>query len=387
MDSSLVPGDQQSAKIDGGLHFGGSTGDDVSIANESNFDFERNNPFTIEYWSKPTSLQTGKVCPVSKLQNSGSFPGYEIGHNISAAAGNNTPGYLRMILVNSATSTKHQIVVSTSSATNLNDGNWHHYVYTYSGSGTAAGVSIYQDGVALSLSSDEDDLASNSILNNTPVHIGSRENAGNWYNGLLDEVRISNNVRGANWITTEYNNQSSPLSFYAIASEEPYCTPPSAYNVTGGGSYCLGGTGVSINLSNSETSVNYELYKDLAASGTILAGTTGSGLTFSNVTSVGSYTVAATRVSGSCTSNMTGSATVSINPLPTATATKTDISCFNTSTGQIVIAGHGGSETYTLFSINNGGSYQGSNTFNNLPKGTYQIRVIDSNTCESISIP
>jgi hypothetical protein len=37
--------------------------------------------------------------------------------------------------------------------------------------------------------------------------------------GSLDEVRVSNAVRSADWIATEYNNQSSPATFYTLGSE------------------------------------------------------------------------------------------------------------------------------------------------------------------------
>lgn len=40
--------------------------------------------------------------------------------------------------------------------------------------------------------------------------------------GLLDEVRISNVSRSANWIKTEYNNQITPATFYSLAAQETY---------------------------------------------------------------------------------------------------------------------------------------------------------------------
>ena len=49
----------------------------------------------------------------------------------------------------------------------------------------------------------------------------------NYYGGKLDEVKISSNVRSAGWITTEYNNQSSPTSFLSVGGEQtnPVGTP------------------------------------------------------------------------------------------------------------------------------------------------------------------
>jgi hypothetical protein len=37
--------------------------------------------------------------------------------------------------------------------------------------------------------------------------------------GSLDEIRVSNAVRSSDWIATEYNNQSSPATFYTLGSE------------------------------------------------------------------------------------------------------------------------------------------------------------------------
>jgi len=38
------------------------------------------------------------------------------------------------------------------------------------------------------------------------------------FNGLLDELRVSNTARSANWIATEYNNQSNPAAFFSVGA-------------------------------------------------------------------------------------------------------------------------------------------------------------------------
>lgn len=43
----------------------------------------------------------------------------------------------------------------------------------------------------------------------------------NRFKGMLDEVRVARTALSADWIATEYNNQSSPSTFYSISSE-PY---------------------------------------------------------------------------------------------------------------------------------------------------------------------
>ena len=55
------------------------------------------------------------------------------------------------------------------------------------------------------------------------TEIGRREGentAGRIFNGHLDEVRISNIARSADWIATEYNNQKTLSSFYIVDLEE-----------------------------------------------------------------------------------------------------------------------------------------------------------------------
>jgi len=92
---------------------------------------------------------------------------------------------------------------------------------------------------------------------------------------------------------------------------------PVAYTVTGGGSYCAGGTGLHVGLSGSSTGVNYQLYRGGTPVGSLVGGT-GSALDFGIFTTAGTYTVVATVSGTGCTANMTGSATITINPLPTA---------------------------------------------------------------------
>jgi hypothetical protein len=105
---------------------------------------------------------------------------------------------------------------------------------------------------------------------------------------------------------------TTPMSGTATISTNPL---PNVYTLSGGGSYCNGGTGVSMVLGGSNTGVSYQLYNSGLASGTSVSGT-GGALTFSGLTAAGSYYVVATNGT-SCTANMAGTANVSINPLPT----------------------------------------------------------------------
>lgn len=89
---------------------------------------------------------------------------------------------------------------------------------------------------------------------------------------------------------------------------------PIAYQVTGGGAYCEGTGGVSVELNDSQTGVNYELLLGGNPTGNILPGT-GNAISFDNVTAAGLYKIQASN-SFDCDKMMTGQVTVTVNPLP-----------------------------------------------------------------------
>lgn len=86
------------------------------------------------------------------------------------------------------------------------------------------------------------------------------------------------------------------------------------FEMTGGGTYCVGDTGVWIGLNGSEIGVTYRLKKDSIWVGNPKAGT-GAALSFGLQTVSGLYTVIAT--TANCTTAMLGSKTVLVQPLPT----------------------------------------------------------------------
>lgn len=103
------------------------------------------------------------------------------------------------------------------------DGDWHQAVVAYDRDGSE---SLYMDGVLVdsaSISSyagtnlhTTDNLLVGAYNNNT----GHGPHPGSYFKGAIDDVRLSLAVRSADWVSTAYKNQSSPVSFYSIGSVE-----------------------------------------------------------------------------------------------------------------------------------------------------------------------
>jgi Concanavalin A-like lectin/glucanases superfamily/Domain of unknown function (DUF2341) len=88
----------------------------------------------------------------------------------------------------------------------------HHVVVTFDGVST---YTMYLDGSpSVGAGGGAPNCVNESDADPSTVYVGQRGDAFGYINGTLDEVRISNSARSADWVTTEYNNESSPSTFY-----------------------------------------------------------------------------------------------------------------------------------------------------------------------------
>jgi hypothetical protein len=105
---------------------------------------------------------------------------------------------------------------NATSSTTISTGTWVYLTITYA---ATTAPQIYINGSQVAYSS----RSAGSGTDATPSGgVGLGVNGRNTYagnlNGVLDEMRIASVVLTANWIQTEYNNQSSPSTFYTIGS-------------------------------------------------------------------------------------------------------------------------------------------------------------------------
>ena len=194
---SMTSGDLVAGKLAGYAYDFDGTNDAVTIPHNSVFDLVSN--ATIQCWVK-TSDNTDYPRFVDKL-DSLLLSGWDlfIDHTNSKAR------YLGFNVT---------AIVSVDTTTNVNDGTWRMITATANAGATSK---IYQNGALQATDASTGALATNTAK----VTLGARQDGTlNFLTGLLDEVRISSVDRGANWITTEYNNQNSSSTFYSLSSQE-----------------------------------------------------------------------------------------------------------------------------------------------------------------------
>lgn len=155
---------------------------------------------TLEAWINPNSL-TSSTDIVGKEASSGSPVTWDM--------------YLSKKQVNFLFSTDaNGGSVATSANAIGSTGSWYQLASTWNASTSQA--NIFVNGV----SKTSGTVAGNYIYDGSPYSSmigGSPDGSSYLFNGLIDEVRISNVSRSSNWLSDEYNNILNPSSFYTVS--------------------------------------------------------------------------------------------------------------------------------------------------------------------------
>ena len=177
-------------EIAGGQAFNGSSYG-ASAPNTSTNNIGGTNTLTLSAWVKRAA--SNSVGSIVTHGGHGSSGGYTLAVGVTPAS------------TNQIKLTKFG-VVDIAVGTMPADTNWHYIVECGDGSGTYA----YVDGAISGTSSDH----TNWNAFSTVFEIGAGESA--YWNGAIDEVRLSQVRSSAGWIATEYANQGSPSTFYTV---------------------------------------------------------------------------------------------------------------------------------------------------------------------------
>jgi hypothetical protein len=165
----------------------------ITLANESNFDFERTDPFSIAFWvNMGNNTNKMLMCKGDDPYSAGTTSGISIWTQAD---------YLD---VNINASASQFIRVRTAIAS-IEDSTWHHVTVAYDGSSAASGLTIYYDGVSQSLSTVSDTLTSSSILNDYPFLIGDSGAGSRDWTGKLDDLRIYSRELDQSEVNVIYN--------------------------------------------------------------------------------------------------------------------------------------------------------------------------------------
>jgi hypothetical protein len=183
-------------QVDGGANFNGSSYIDIG---------------------SPSSLQIAGVLTAEVWLKVPSFPGSAETPLVNQ--GYNGSGFGWNLELYGFGTNQLRFGTATYAWSNLSTGVWYHIAGVYDGANSI----LYVNGVAVNTTAGGAPFNSGRA-----VEIGAFDNQGTPgsepLTGVLDEVKVSNTNRSADWIKTEYNNQSATSTFYTLGSETPIVT-------------------------------------------------------------------------------------------------------------------------------------------------------------------
>lgn len=162
------------ASFDGSRHV--QAGDGIA--------FDTSTAFSATAWIKGP-ITGNDAAVLGRMTQGGSFTGWEL--HVGTGAGGSGPGRLNLWLIESFGSSHIQV----NSPVVVLDDTWHHVGFTYDGSGVAAGVRIFVDGVDATGATTSDTLFGSILAAETEFNIGSRMNGANHnFVGAIHEVSV-----------------------------------------------------------------------------------------------------------------------------------------------------------------------------------------------------
>jgi len=219
-------------------------------------------------------------------------------------------------------------------------------IFALSGTGTICSGAT---GLTVTLNGSQSGV--NYQLKNGSANVGASKA------GTGSALTWTNNFTAGNYTVAATNATTTctaTMNGSAVITVNPL---PTTFTVSGTGSICTGAAGLTITLSGSQSGVNYQLKNGAANVGATKPGT-GSALTWTNNSTAGTYTIVASNPTTSCTSTMTGSAVISINPLPTLfTVSGTGTMCQGSVGLPITLSG---SQTGVNYQLKNGSADVGT---------------------------
>jgi hypothetical protein len=192
-----------SGKIDGSGSYNGLS-NYINVANSNTFN-PGSNSFSGIAWVNPANISAQR--DIIQHINNDDITGWAfyLSSNFNSNGGCLASGNLVCFFDGST----EEGAVAASLVTNQ----WNQVAFVKSGTT----ITFYANGASIGSSSIQSTIPAST----NPEHIGADVVNNEYYlNGGMDEFEYIQSALSAGWILTEYNNQSSPSTFYAIAAQE-----------------------------------------------------------------------------------------------------------------------------------------------------------------------
>tara|TARA_R110000824_G_C15102744_1_gene666437 strand:- start:342 stop:1124 length:783 start_codon:yes stop_codon:yes gene_type:complete len=179
-------------KIGKAYNFTGSSY--VSLANESNFDFERDDPFSISLWVRPSSTSATTI--LAKGTTHFTSTGIYLS-NVNIGG-----GQVRFRFQINAGGSNYEVWTSANSLANTT----YYLTCTYDGNSNKDGLKIYRNG-SLDTTGASNPITA-SLLNNEQFAIGATSTGGTDFSGWVDELSVWSKSLTADNVSWLYNSGS-----------------------------------------------------------------------------------------------------------------------------------------------------------------------------------
>ncbi|UCH05047.1 MAG: hypothetical protein JSW05_02495, partial [Candidatus Thorarchaeota archaeon] len=192
-------------QIDGAYDFLGSNGRvNYGDPADGHLDFGASDDFTVSCWVYLDSTGNPEFLVAKRPGTTALDKGYVLGvagSQLTFQVADGSQGY------------------SVYASTDVTIPAWH-YVTVIWDDDSIAGTTIFMDGADAKASTSGTLSSIDSIETTVELTFGAHVAGIFASDGRMDEVRIASVARPSGWISTEYNNQFDPASFYSVSAEE-----------------------------------------------------------------------------------------------------------------------------------------------------------------------